>query len=179
MEKIKYARFEYERRFLVQQETNWREFVEKYSKTFLDKYIKDSRLRLRILKDSEGDKELIKLTKKYESNSPYFQQITTILLSRNEYSLFNSLEGYSLRKTRYYHNFNNQIFAIDVFQDELEGLILCEVEANSLEELMSIFPPFYVKKEVTSDLFFTGGKLSQIKRRDLLDKLSIYKVDSI
>jgi CYTH domain-containing protein len=116
IEETKYARIEYERRFLVLPNNTWKNFIEPYSKTFKDKYLKGSRLRLRMLTDLENGQQLIKLTKKYESSSPYFQRLNTILLSMDEYQLLYKLEGYEIKKNRYYHNYNGQIFSIDIFE---------------------------------------------------------------
>ncbi len=49
----KYTRVEYERRFLVSPQAEWRSTVEPYSKSFEDKYLQSSRLRLRVLTDSD------------------------------------------------------------------------------------------------------------------------------
>src|SRR5918999_19849 len=108
-EETKYTRVEYERRFLVSPQSDWRSAVESYSKTFEDKYLRHSRLRLRILTDSDTGRRLIKLTKKFESASPYFQTISRILLSQSEYELLDSLEGDRLKKIRYYHNYRGRV----------------------------------------------------------------------
>ena len=174
-EETKYTRIEHERRFLVSPRADWRSLVESYSKTFEDKYLRDTRLRLRILTDSDTGRRLLKLTKKAESASPYFQTISRILLSPSEHALFDSLPGYRLRKVRYYHYDRGQVFSIDVFEGELEGLTLCEAEAEGLDELMAIEPPVYVEREVTEDPFFTGGHLCRMTRADLLRKLATFK----
>lgn len=172
-EAAKYSRIEYERRFLVSPDSDWKIHAEPYSKTYDDKYLHDSRLRLRVLTDSDSNRRLIKLTKKFESESPYFQMITSIILSPDEYQIFNSLKSSPLKKTRYYHNYRGQIFSIDVFEGELKGLILCETESDSLESLMSAEFPLYAKLEVTEDAFFTGGHLSRTLSLDLRNKLSL------
>lgn len=148
--------------------------VEPYSKSFEDKYLRNSRLRLRVLTDSDTGRRIIKLTKKLESDSPYFQTISRILLSPGEYEIFDTLPGDRLRKTRHYHVHQGRVFSIDVFEGELDGLILCETEAEGLEELMSIQPPAYVRHEVTEDPFFTGGNLCRTTRAELLRKLSSF-----
>src|ERR1051325_3713583 len=99
----KYTRVEYERRFLVSDKADWQSVIEPYSKRFEDKYLSGTRLRLRVLTDSETRRCVIKLTKKSESTSPYFRTISRIMLSENEYELFNSLPGHRLTKTRRYH----------------------------------------------------------------------------
>jgi len=174
-EETKYTRIEHERRFLVSPQADWRSLIESYSKTFEDKYLRDTRLRLRVLTDSDTGRRLLKLTKKAESASPYFQRISRILLSPREYELFDSLAGYRLRKVRYYHNDRGRVFSIDVFEGELVGLVLCETEAGGLDELMAIEPPVYAKHEVTEDPFFTGGNLCRMIRADLLRKLSTFE----
>jgi len=173
-EAAKYSRIEYERRFLVAPNADWKKFVEPYSKTFEDKYLRDARLRLRILTDSDMNRQLIKLTKKFESDSPYFQMITTIILSPLEYQMLDALEGNRLRKIRYYH-YGSRIFSIDVFENELNGLVLCETESDGLKDLMSAEPPAYVCREVTEDVFFTGGHLCRTTNADLLNKLSSFR----
>jgi len=175
VEATKYSRIEYERRFLVSPDADWKKYVEPYSKTFEDKYLRSSRLRLRILTDSDTGRQLIKLTKKFESDSPYFQMITTIILSPGEYQLLNALEGNQLKKIRYYHNYGEQVFSIDVFEDNLDGLILCETESDSLEDLMSAELPVYTKQDVTEDRFFTGGNLCRKTSTELLNKLSAFQ----
>src|SRR5215210_2398952 len=126
IEELKYTRVEYERRFLASPHSDWRSAVESYSKRFEDKYLRHTRLRLRILTDSDTGRRIIKLTKKFESASPYFQTISRILLSPSEYRLLDGLEGDRLQKIRHYHNYRGRVFSIDVFEGELEGLILCE-----------------------------------------------------
>ena len=174
-EELKYTRVEYERRFLVSPQADWKSAVESYSKTFEDKYLRHTRLRLRILTDSDTGRRVIKLTKKFESPSPYFRTISRILLSPGEYELLDGLEGDRLRKTRYYHNHHGRVFSIDVFEGELDRLVLCETEAEGLEDLMLTESPPFAKHEVTDDPFFEGGNLCRATRADLLRKLSMFE----
>ena len=171
-EESRYTRTEYERRFLVSARADWRSLVESYSKTYEDKYLRDTRLRLRILTDSDTGRRVLKLNKKHESASPYFRTVSRILLSPSEYEMFDGLGGDRLRKVRHYHHDGNQVFSIDVFAGDLAGLVLCETEADGLAELMSVEPPPYVRCEVTEDPFFTGGNLCRTSRADLLRKLA-------
>jgi CYTH domain-containing protein len=174
LEELKYTRVEHERRFLVSPASNWRDSVEAYSKLFEDNYIHGTRLRLRILTDSDTGRRVIKLTKKSESSSPYFRTISRIILSPAEYEILDRLEGDRLTKTRHYLSYLGRTFSIDVFEGELEGLVLCETEADGLEGLMSIEPPSYATHEVTEDPFFAGGSLCRVTRAELMKKLSIF-----
>ena len=54
----------------------------------------------------------------------------------------------------------------------LEGLVMCESEAEVLEDLMLAEPPPFARHEVTEDSFFQGGNLSRTTREDLSRKLS-------
>src|SRR3954452_20355775 len=127
-EDAKYTRVEHERRFLVAPRADWRSLVEPYSKTFEDKYLQDTRLRLRILTDSDTGRRLLKLTRKSESASPYFQTISRILLSPGEHALFDNLAGCEIRYVAFYPRDRRRAFSIDVFEGELAGLGLCETE---------------------------------------------------
>jgi CYTH domain-containing protein len=173
-EESKYTRVEYERRFLVPPHSDWQGSAEPYSKTFEDKYLRDTRLRLRVLTDTDSGRRIIKLNKKSESPSPYFQTIGRILLSPEEHKLFDDLAGDRLKKERYYHHHLGRVFSIDVFEGELEGLILCETEADGMEDLMSAQFPAFATHEVTEDSFFTGGNLCRTTRAELLRKLASF-----
>jgi CYTH domain-containing protein len=173
-DEIKYTRIEYERRFLVSPQGDWRSAVQSYSKTFEDKYLRHSRLRLRIQTDTDTGRRLIKLTKKFESESPYFQRIGRILLSSSEHQLLAALEGDPIRKIRHYHLDRGRVFSIDVFAGELDGLVLCETEADGLEELMSIQAPAFARREVTEDSFFNGGNLCRTTCVELGRKLATF-----
>ena len=175
IKETKYTKVEYERRFLVLSKDKWMGVVEPYSKVLKDKYLCNSRLRLRLLTNSDSKQQIIKLNKKFESSSPYFQTISRILLSLEEYKLFDSIKGNWLRKTRYYHNYLGYIFSIDAFEGELDKLILCEVEAHSLQELMDIKFPEYATVEVTEDPFFTGGNLCRVTHLELEQKLADFR----
>ena len=174
VEDLKYSRVEYERRFLVARNTDWRNNVESYSKTYEDKYLLDSRLRLRVLTDSDTQRRVLKLNKKRDSASPYFRTVSRILLSPAEYLLLDRLAGNRIKKTRFYQTYRGRVFSIDVFDGVLDGLVLCETEADGLEELMSAEPPPYATQEVTSDPFFEGGNLCRTERADLILKLSTF-----
>lgn len=174
-DELKYSRVEYERRFLVSPQGDWKSAVESYSKTFEDKYLRNSRLRLRILTDSDTGRRVLKLNQKLESASPYFRTISRILLSPTEYELLDGLDGDRLSKTRFYQNYRGRVFSIDVFDGELAGLILCETEADGLEDLMLVEPPPYANREVTADAFFEGGNLCRATPAELMEKLSMFE----
>lgn len=172
IEEFQYTRVEYKRSFLIAPTSRWQVGIAPYAKTHVDKYIYNTRLRLRVMTDKDTGRQLLKLNKKADSVSPYFRTISRILLTQDEYKTLNMLDGTCLRKTRYYHPYNDHVFSIDVYEGELEGLILCKTEADCLENLLRISPPEYITQEVTEDLFFTGGNLCRTTQSTLQAKLA-------
>jgi CYTH domain-containing protein len=168
----RYTRVEYERRFLVRADARWADRVDPVPRVIDDKYLRGTRLRLRTVTDLQSGRRTIKLTKKAESASPYFTTISRIVLSPGEYRLLDAIDGDRLTKRRFHCTERGRRFAIDRFEDALEGLVLCEVEADGLDELMGIEMPDFVQREVTEDPFFTGASLCRATREGLLAKLA-------
>jgi CYTH domain-containing protein len=168
----RYTRIEFERRFLVRADAGWADRVDPVSRVIDDKYLRDTRLRLRIVTESQSGHRTIKLTKKAESSSPYFTTISRIVLSPHEYRLLDAIAGDRLTKRRFHYTQHGRRFAIDRFEDALEGLVMCEVEADGLGELMGIEPPDFAEREVTEDPFFTGANLCRTTREDLLARFA-------
>lgn len=168
----KYTRVEYERRFLVRAGADWRAGARTDFCRIEDKYLHATRLRLRVVSDAASGNRTIKLTKKAESQSPYFRTNSRILLSEDEHRVFVALAGDRLTKTRHHVLHLDRVFAVDVFDPPLARLILCEVEASSLDDLMRAQPPAFVQSEVTEDPFFNGANLCRIGRDVLLAKLA-------
>jgi len=98
----------------------------------------------------------------------FAQPVVTVWLSSAEYDALRSLPGRDLSKRRYYDEQNDEcaglVISIDVFQGELEGLILCETETESLDAWQAAQFPQYARREVTEDRFFTGGSLCRPNR---------------
>ena len=173
-ESRKYTRVEFERRFLVSPDSDWQGHIQPYSKLLQDRYISGTRLRLREMIDLDSGRKLIKPTKKEASETPYFRRISRILLASDEFKVFAELDAFEIKKTRYYCTSFGSVFSIDVFTGELEGLILAEAEAESLDELMLIEPPPFVRCEVTENAFFDGGNLCRVSCEEL--SLTLQKV---
>ena len=67
-------------------------------------------------------------------------------------------------------------FGIDVFEGELEGLLLAEAEFDSAAEADALTPPSFILQEVSADTRFTGGQLVRASRRDIQTWLLEYGV---
>jgi hypothetical protein len=126
-----------------------------------DLYIEGTRMRLRKL--SYDGATFFKFTQKIPHPEAGPGLITTLYVSEPEYNLFAQLPGPRLRKTRY----SIPPMGFDVFEGELTGLVMGEMEFESDEEMAAFDAPPGTIAEVTLDDRFTGGVLVRAKRDEL------------
>lgn len=165
----KYACVERERRFLLAEPPTPSAVTA--TRMITDRYLVGTRLRLRRAEWPDGSCEL-KLTQKVPVARPGAVQglITNTYLSPAEYDLLASLPAAVLSKTR----FSVPPLGVDVFDGPLQGLVLAEGEFTTDEEAQSFVPPPECVAEVTDDARFTGGRLVETSRQDLLQWLAEY-----
>lgn len=72
-----------------------------------------------------------------------------------------------VEKTRYYIPLNKFWIELDVFEKNLDGLVVAEVEFNSKIDFDNFVPPEWFGKEVTFDKNFSNASLSMKKFIDL------------
>src|SRR4030042_6812969 len=79
---------------------------------------------------------VFELTKKYpkNENDASEQEEHTIVLSKEEFGVLSKLDGKKFRKLRYYYPINGLMAEIDVYLDDLSGLITADFEFKSSEE---------------------------------------------
>jgi CYTH domain-containing protein len=161
----KYARWELERRFLVDRvpaeiggERGWR---------ITDRYLDGALLRLRRMEPLAGGEAAYKLTKKEAPKPPDTSRtiITTIYLSPEDYAALVDLPARTLTKRRRRIDVDGRVFSVDVFEGHLSGLVLAEVSFDTEEDLdRQRQLPCWVGREVTKDERFTGGALARLSR---------------
>jgi len=104
---------------------------------------------------------IFEMTKKTLLNandsSSQFEQ--TIKLEQDEFDALVQVDGKQVRKIRNYLKQDGRIMEIDVFLDALAGLVLVDVEFNSVEEKNSFQMPDFCLAEVTQEDFLAGGML--------------------
>lgn len=169
---MKYARIERERRFLMGELPE--EVDAAAYQRIIDRYIPGTRLRLRRIESPTGETVALKLTQKYlpDSGRGTDTIITNLYLNEAEFALLSILDGLPLHKRRYAYHHNGRRFAFDVFEGALAGLILCEIEAESDEQLAAVPLPPFALREVTDDPFFTGGHLITLTAEELQTRLT-------
>jgi CYTH domain-containing protein len=168
---LRYARIERERRFLLTHLPNG--VIATKVRRITDRYIEGANLRLRE-QIEEGSPAILKLTQKLPDAGAGAQQglITTMYLSEAEHSLLGQLPAMTLSKTRY----SFPPFGIDVFEDQLDGLVLAEAEFDSPGAAEALAIPPFIVSEVSTDTRFTGGSLVRASRQDLRLWLSEYGI---
>ena len=167
----KYSMIEFERRWLLPS-TFTSMLQESSYKKIEDLYLSCGQLRLRAITDSQTGKLEFKFCKKYGSISTGAEPIVNIYLSIEEYGVLSTLPGHKIKKKRYKHVVSSTVYSIDVFEGDLSGLILCEVEAASEVMLNQIPNPSIAIKEVTGDPKFCGGGLCLLNRDEVAYLLS-------
>ena len=167
----KYARVEWERRFLLAQFPAAANIVR--VRRLSDRYITGTGLRLREIA-GDGEESVFKLTQKLPERNGGARQglITTMRLSSHEFALLAQLPASTLTKTRH----SMPPFGIDVFDGELSGLVLAEAEFDSEDEAAKLTIPAFVVREVTDDHRFTGGNLVAASREELVRWLQEYGI---
>jgi CYTH domain-containing protein len=151
---MKYARYEYERRFLLSAVPPGQPAR---TVRIHDRYISSTRVRLRRMDQVEPfDQPVFKLTQKVPADDGGPGAITTIYLSEAEYEVFAAIPATPLTKIRQ----SLPPYGIDVFEGELAGLILAEIEFETEADYEAFKVPDFAVAEVTADRRFTGGQLA-------------------
>jgi CYTH domain-containing protein len=161
----KYACLELERRYLLrelpadleEQGNCWH---------ITDRYIADTRLRLRRMEMAQGGKIVFKFGQKYRGSSQSRGEttMTNMYLNDEEYHCLSKLDAREIIKRRYKYVHDELEYGIDVFEGELEGLIMAEIECETEQEFERLRVPSFALKEVTGEEFFTGGNLAATTR---------------
>ncbi len=144
----------------------------------LDVYIPDttdhSHLRLR----QKGDKFYI--TKKTQVNddaSIHLEQ--TIEISEQEFLCLIKSSKKRVVKDRYIAKIAGRTAEVDVFREELQGLVLIDFEFETEQEKASFVAPEVALADVTQEDFIAGGVLAGKKYEDLLEKLNEFSYQKI
>lgn len=133
----------------------------------LDVYFPISSMHPHLRLRKRGD--ILELTKKTLINlgdaSNQLEQ--TIKLEQDEFDVLSQIDGKRVRKIRYYFKQDGYTAEIDVFQDTLSGLILVDIEFNSIKEKDGFCTPDFCLTEVTQESFLAGGMLCGKSYKDI------------
>lgn len=139
----------------------------------IDLYIPASKAHPNMRIRKKGDK--LEITKKVPNNNDASNQTEhTIPLSKEEYNALLIVSGKKLRKLRYYFPVENRMAEIDIFQDELAGLILVDFEFSNLKDQENFKAPDFCSEDITQEEFCAGGFLAGKTYADIEDFLKKY-----
>ncbi len=77
-------------------------------------------------------------------------------------SVYRDMSKDPICKTRYTFKYDNQVFELDMFEEALEGLVVLEIELDSMDEKIKLPDFLNVEKEVTSDERYRNSKLAKL-----------------
>ena len=149
-------------------------------KEMLDIYVPVSPKHVALRIRKSGQK--FEMTKKHpviEGDASH-QLETTIPLTEEEFNYFEGcVSGMRISKRRYIYEENNYTYEVDVFQGDLAGLILVDIEFTGIEEKSKFVVPDWTLAEVTKDESFAGGMLCGKKYSDMEEKLEKFGYQKI
>ena len=74
--------------------------------------------------------------------------------------LFNKADGDPVRKTRYRIPYEGKTIELDIFHGKHKGLVMAEVEFESVEEGEAFEPPKWFGEDVSGDIRYTNSYLA-------------------
>ncbi len=136
-------------------------------KEIIDIYIPQDKEHPTLRIRKKGDKYEMTKKEPVEGNDSSRQEEQTIRLTEEEFKVLSDLPGKRFRKIRYNYDYRGQIAEVDVFQDDLKGLVLVDCEFESLEDKEKFDMPDFCLVEVTQEKFLAGGMLCGKKYGDI------------
>ena len=120
---------------------------------------------------------LSEITKKQpvEGNDSSKQFEHTISLTPKEFEALSKLPAKKVRKIRYF--FKN--CEIDIFKDNLEGLVLIDFEFESESQKDNFQMPKFCLADVTQDDFIAGGMLAGKSYKDIEKNLAKFNYQKL
>jgi len=150
-------------------------------KEIIDIYIPPKEVHpfLRIRK--KGD--IYEITKKepISGDDSSEQSEHTIKLSEEEFKSLSVVKGKCLSKIRYFYDYKGISAEVDIFQDDLLGLVLVDFEFKNVEDKDNFKMPSFCLVDVTQNKTFAGGMLCGKKYADIeprLKELEYKKISS-
>ena len=160
----KYARIERERRYLLQDLPEGLSRADHHLQ-ITDNYLTGTRLRIRKVRDPKTNKWVVKFTQKFAPDPRDLSRtiITNTYLNATETELLSVFEANEIRKNRYYFEYEDRKFSIDMFIGDLFGLVLAETSFDTDEDMEAFSKPPFALADVTNNELFSGGRLSELK----------------
>ncbi len=137
-----------------------------------DNYIETTRLRLRSIRVPETKQWTFVLEQRFAANENDLSvwKVSEIYLNDAEHRIFEQFEGREIKQNervetnevrfnRYFYDFENKQFTLDVFLGALWGLNLAKAFFETEREMREFENPAFAVEEVTNNRNFTGANL--------------------
>ncbi len=169
MRNDKYATGEFERRFLLSETPAGVE----HPKRIVDHYVDGTRLRVRSVSEQATSTPQRKLghKRRLTEDDPTAVMHTSLYLNEAEFEVLVALPGRRLVKTRWSLTLGDHAFCVDVFEEDLTGLIVLEVDLGDPETLKTFAPPAWAGPEITHIEDLTGGGLAGKTYQDIVNHI--------
>lgn len=127
--------------------------------------VMDGKNRIRIRKQDD----LIEFTKKSpaEKWNHAINNEETILLTEKEFENFSYIPCQKIIKKRYNYFYDKVRYEVDIFEWDLEGLVMIDVEFSNRDELENFKAPKFCLCDVTQDAEIAWNKLIWKTFKDL------------
>lgn len=133
---------------------------------------------LRIRK--RGDKyEITKKAPVKEGDASIQHEYTTPLTEEEFNELERNIKGKRIHKHRYLYPYQGKTLEIDVFQDDLAGLAVVDMEFENEADKDAFVMPDFCLADVTQEDFIAGGMLAGKKYEDIEKNLHTFEYQKI
>ncbi|MBN2142485.1 hypothetical protein JW711_04095 [Candidatus Woesearchaeota archaeon] len=150
------------------------------SKEIIDFYIPPSRAHpdLRIRKNGD-EYEITRKIPAGDGTDKGKQVEMTIPLSKEEFESLSQAPGKKIHKIRYLMDYKGLTAEVDVFQGDLQGLVLVDFEFENPEVSDAFEMPDFCLAEVTQEQFIAGGMLCGKRYEDIRAELEKFKYEKL
>lgn len=150
-------------------------------KELIDLYIPAASRHPVLRMRKKGD--VFEMTKKspVQEGDASHQREHTIVLSEDEFAALSQVDAKRISKVRYFFACDGRVAEIDVFREDLAGLVLVDFEFGSTAERDAFAMPDFCLVEVTQDEEIAGGMLCGKTYADIeqyLDRYGYKKIGS-
>jgi len=153
--------------------------LESPSKEMVDIYLPASAVHPHLRIRKAGEKYEITNKQPVIKGDASRQIESTIVLTSEEFGDLNLIPGKRVLKKRYYHTFEGRIYEVDVFEGQLSGLVLVDIEFESNEDKLAFLAPDFCLAEVTQEDFIAGGMLAGARYEDVEIGLAKFRYKKI
>ncbi len=88
------------------------------------------------------------------------EELETEIPQEAYFHLLKKADGIIIKKDRYEIPYDNHLIELDIFKDELEGLVIAEVEFPTKDEALRFIPPDWFGDDITGKVEYSNSYLS-------------------